>query len=36
MDGTEPLLYLLHVNDFKYIQLNKVQTVSITGEGSLM
>ena len=26
MEGTEPLLYLLHFNDFKYIQLNKVQT----------
>lgn len=35
MDGTEPFLYLLHFNDFKYIQLNKAQTFTITGEGSL-
>lgn len=35
MDETEPLSYLLHFNDVKYIQLNKVQTFAVAGEGSL-
>lgn len=35
MDGTEPLLYLLHFNDFKYSQLNKVHTFALPGEGRL-
>lgn len=35
MDVTESLLCLLHFNNFKYIQLNKVQTFTLTGDGSL-
>lgn len=30
-----PLLYLLNLNDLKYIQMSKVQTFTTSGKGGL-